>query len=117
MTSRGFDLLTKNHASKNGCRAPYLNVDGAFPICNTDKQIKESKMFYGTVKTISFPKPCHRISKIRYDYEIEFPETGELRIDITYPEELKIITQSKEVNIHSLIGNSGGYLGLFLGNF
>ena len=28
---------------------------------------------------------------------------------------VRIITQSKEVDIHSLIGNIGGYLGLFLG--
>ena len=29
---------------------------------------------------------------------------------------MKIIEQSKEVDIHSLIGNIGGYVGLFLGN-
>ena len=29
---------------------------------------------------------------------------------------MKIIQQSKEVDIHSLIGNIGGYVGLFLGN-
>ena len=32
-----------------------------------------------------------------------------------YPEEIKMITQSKEVDIHSLIGNVGGYIGSFLG--
>ena len=32
-----------------------------------------------------------------------------------YPKEVKIITQSKEVDFHALIGNIGGYLGLFLG--
>ena len=35
---------------------------------------------------------------------------------IHYPDEFKVIMQSKEVDIHSLIGNIGGYLGLFLGN-
>ena len=34
---------------------------------------------------------------------------------VFYPREVRIITQSKEVDIHSLIGNVGGYLGLFLG--
>ena len=29
---------------------------------------------------------------------------------------MKVIEQSKEVDIHSLIGNIGGYVGLFLGN-
>ena len=36
-------------------------------------------------------------------------------LSIFYPEEVKIITQSKDVDVHSLIGNIGGYLGLFLG--
>ena len=35
---------------------------------------------------------------------------------VQYPEEIKIITQSKEVDVHALIGNIGGYIGLFLGN-
>ena len=34
---------------------------------------------------------------------------------INYPEEVKTITQSQDVDVHSLIGNIGGYLGLFLG--
>ena len=37
------------------------------------------------------------------------------QIDITYPEYARIITQSKDVDIHALIGNIGGYVGLFLG--
>ena len=37
------------------------------------------------------------------------------QVFIGYPEEIKYITKSKAVDIHSLIGNCGGYLGLFLG--
>ena len=38
-------------------------------------------------------------------------------LGIQYPPEIKLITLSKEVDIHTLIGNIGGYLGLFLGNY
>ena len=38
------------------------------------------------------------------------------RIAISYPDDLRIIQQSKEVDAHSLVGNIGGYVGLFLGN-
>ncbi len=38
-----------------------------------------------------------------------------LHLCIKYPEEIKIITQTKEVDVHSLIGNIGGYIVLFLG--
>ena len=34
----------------------------------------------------------------------------------TFPKEIKIIAQSKEIDGHALIGNIGGYIGLFLGN-
>ena len=34
---------------------------------------------------------------------------------MAYPEYIRIITQSKDVDIHALIGNIGGYVGLFLG--
>ena len=40
---------------------------------------------------------------------------GSWRLLVAYPEEVKIITQSKDIDVHSLIGNIGGYLGLFLG--
>ena len=36
---------------------------------------------------------------------------------IFYPVKGKVITQLKEVDAHSLIGNIGGYIGLFLGKF
>lgn len=36
-------------------------------------------------------------------------------LTISFPDEVRIITQSKDVDIHLLIGNIGGYLGLFLG--
>ena len=36
-------------------------------------------------------------------------------VGIVYPEQMKIISQSQAVDFHSLIGNIGGYIGLFLG--
>lgn len=35
---------------------------------------------------------------------------------IGYPNEVKIITQSRAVTFDALVGNIGGYIGLFLGN-
>ena len=35
---------------------------------------------------------------------------------ISYPDKIKVITQLKSVDAHMLIGNIGGYIGLFLGN-
>ena len=56
----------------------------------------------------------HIILCIVVDFEQESRDTF-WTIRIEYPEEVKIITQTKDVDVHSLIGNIGGYLGLFLG--
>ena len=35
---------------------------------------------------------------------------------IYYPDKVKYVTQYQAIDIHALIGNIGGYIGLFLGN-
>ena len=70
-------------------------------------------------KNLGIPEACQRITKLRLEGAsfIFYPHIPNevWRFTILYPEYLRIITQSKEVDIHSLIGNIGGYLGLFLG--
>ena len=55
----------------------------------------------------SYPE-CNNKKKVKNEYAYIWS------ITIQYPEEARIITQSKDVDVHSLIGNIGGYLGLFL---
>ena len=40
-----------------------------------------------------------------------------LYVDYLYPDRFKEVVMVKAVDIHSAIGNSGGYIGLFLGTF
>ena len=40
-----------------------------------------------------------------------------LQLVITYPKTTRIIKQSRSVDLHALIGNIGGYIGLFLGKY
>ena len=106
--------VLKNHILMKGCRAPYLNADNSFPVCNTTDDIKNAKLTYGKTKTIDHIKPCNRISKLAYErsYKNTYKDWS---VFINFPEDVKTIVQSKEVDIHSLIGNVGGYLGLFMG--
>ena len=70
-----------------------------------------------------YPPPCYRISKLGvaanfYPYNEEgIKNFVDLWIvTILYENHwMKIIQQSKEVDVHSLIGNIGGNLGLFVG--
>ena len=117
-----YDLTILNHYMESqGCRYPYLGWNFSLPLCNLSDKTPISRMTYGRAKALSSSKtspclkPCHRISKIRYEFARYRWST--FNIFMKYPEEIKVITQSKEVDIHSLIGNIGGYIGLFLGKF
>ena len=103
---------------KKRCRVPYLNEKKSYPRCNSQEKIKDSLIDTLIRKTLQMPKACERISKMRVDFEswVPQPYNQQLIVSIDFPEEVKIITQSKDVDIHALIGNIGGYLGLFLGN-
>ena len=64
-----------------------------------------------------YPKACQRISKVDVStaFDGDSVAEGYLTIILEYPAEAKIITQSKEMDGHALIGNIGAYIGLFLG--
>ena len=76
--------------------------------------MKNSIYDFYKARVAYFPKACQRISRLNY-YLRSLTAQPKWRITILYPEEVKMITQSKEVDVHALIGNIGGYIGLFLG--
>ena len=54
----------------------------------------------------------------RIDFELTEDLTnfkGHFTLTIGYPRQVKIITQSRAVDVNALVGNIGGYIGLFLG--
>ena len=101
------------------CRPPYFMGAMYYPKCNNQKKIKEHKFGTKIRQKMRIPKSCQRISKVRTRIintdEGKYSPSKEWSFRIFYPEEIKVITQSKDVDVHSLIGNIGGYLGLFLG--
>ena len=79
----------------------------------------ENKLEYSKIRTKDFIPDCKIISKIRasVDDGLENEESDStMAIRLEYPDTIRIIHLSKEIDIHSLIGNIGGYMGLFLGN-
>ena len=113
------DMVLMKHLSSNGCRAPYHSIDQSFPICNTQEKMKKSMYKFHNVRDEYCPKACHRISKLPFTNQRVFSvENISLvwTLTIAYPDDVRIITQYQEVDVHCLIGNIGGYIGLFLGN-
>ena len=112
-------MIMKEHIKRKGCRDPYLNINDSSPLCDTKETLKTYPFAYKAPTILGIPDPCQRISKLRLNgitYYFTPYEPNEIwMVKIRYPKEMRIITQSKEVDIHSLIGNIGGYLGLFMG--
>ena len=113
------EMVLNKHVEKFGCNLPYVKKQKGYSTCHTKEKIKNARFEYETTKTMGYPKDCQRMSEIRKQSTSDKrSKTSKLwRFGISYPEEIKIITNSQEVDIHSLIGNIGGYVGLFLGNF
>ena len=110
------DMVWKKHIRRNKCRAPYDRPYGSFEKCANKEDIQRAIFDFYVVASMYYPKACQRISKFDVDSEIYSGTEGYLTIIFEYPAEAKIITQSKEMDGHALIGNIGAYIGLFLGN-
>ena len=68
----------------------------------------------------NFPLPCQEMSFLFYQWtpwvSNDSYESLSFPISVMYPDKMKIITQSQALDGHALIGNIGGYIGLFLGS-
>ena len=113
------EMLTNQHFEEHGCSPPYFEPNEHFQVCSDPKKIEDSRFEVSRIRSKpSFYPPCQGMSKIDYDYFDDIIPTskGQLKIMIGYPEQVKIISQSQAVDVHTIIGNIGGYEGLFLGN-
>ena len=111
-------LVMKNHIEKVGCRTPYQKSDKDFPLCVTRNELKQSVVELSKFAS-KFLLPCQELSQLAYKHNIEDSYTsytkGSFAVSVLFPDKKKVIRQSQAIDIHSLIGNIGGYIGLFLG--
>ena len=108
------NIVLKNHFAKHGCVAPYHSSYQLGQICKNRTQIKNYFYHFRSAREGYPQQPCTRISELRLSPNYAY--VGNWEIGIRYPKLVKTIKQSQEVDFHSLIGNIGGYIGLFLGN-
>ena len=109
------ERVLREHHRTIGCSPPYHQSDK--PLCTTKTNLAASVYEINEIGNRYFPTPCEGMSNIVFSAdEVPLNISDNLpRIYFTYPEKVKIIQQIKSVDIHSLIGNIGGYIGLFLG--
>ena len=111
-------MILQEHMIQNGCIPPYLKQHEEFPTCKTQKELKDAIYDFNKIRKKYIPIACERISRIYYVRQWSDHDQGDstLVFSMLYPDYIRVITQSKEVDVHSLIGNIGGYVGLFLGD-
>ena len=117
--------IIRSISKEAGCRAPYLSSKEDFPLCVGKDAIKKAKISRREFDLTNIVYPCEVIANIEYDYsEKQFSKGKQqwgpnltIGLWITFPERMKIIQHAKEITFNSLVGNCGGYIGLFLGKF
>ena len=108
------DAVLNKHIKSHGCSATYHRAIEGIPVCYNHTVLKQYYYYLHMARRKYHSKACQRLSYL--NYEIQTVSNGiNWMLIITYPEEVKIIQQYKEVDGHTLIGNIGGYIGLFLG--
>ena len=75
---------------------------------------------WGSPKKGKYPSPCQNIENLSYDYSeksgMDSRRDARLMVLVHFPNrKFRQITHVQEYDIESMVGNIGGYIGLFLG--
>ena len=114
--------LQNHHIRQVGCRAPYQKEPNNVSICSSQTDIKNALFDGWNLNGKYLASPCQEMPKIGYKHTFVLsrsssrPRAKIYSMYVSYPDKMTIITQTQAVDFHSLIGNIGGYIGLFLGN-
>ena len=109
------NLVMKKHDDTAKCRSPYQISNKH--LCTTITGMENAKYDFDEMRSEHDKEPCKEMSSIVFAV-VESQTTTHLKsleLRYNYPEKAKIIKQLKSVDFHALIGNIGGYIGLFLG--
>ena len=111
------ETILDYHLQKVGCKAPYQKTAKDWTVCESKKKIKEANFdFHEIMKSKPACVSAETINYIPQKLELNMYGKDVIHADIVFPDRFKEILMVKAVDIHSAIGNSGGYIGLFLGN-
>ena len=112
------DIVLLKHIRNIGCIPSYHESHRNFPVCSTTNETKRWYNIMNTIRNEIDYLPCQQMPRIDFQLsnDMLYARKGVLGITVGYPDQMKIITQSRAVDVNALIGNIGGYIGLFLGN-
>ena len=113
-----FDQLILDHyIDKVGCKAPYQRTNKSSEICESKEKIAEANSnLIGREKPM---KPCTSASTMIFSYdedEYKSKRSDWFHVILLYPNQYREIRMVQAIDLQTVIGNAGGYIGLFLGN-
>ena len=112
------DLLLLKHVKEIGCLPSYQESNKKFPMCSAINETKRWYNIWDKTRNERDYLPCQQMPRIDFaitNTKYTTTRKADMLITVGYPKQAKIITQSRAVDINTLIGNIGGYIGLFLG--
>ena len=113
----------KEHVENFGCKPPYLNIHGNYSVCSTQHELKKTNFdfkFHQLLQTSNVTLPCTSLQTTNIWYEQKDDELierkkGLMKMEIYYPAIYKEIQEVRSVDLQTVVGNAGGYIGLFCG--
>ena len=109
--------------SRIGCKPSFLKINSNSPICKSQNHMK----MFATFNSSHYRPPCQSIQKILYAYEeygiledwtdewtSEIDDIFEVMFEFTDGTYMEI-EQVRDYGVQDVVGDIGGYLGLFLG--
>ena len=114
-------IIAKTVLEDIKCKPHYPFWNSSYPFCASKEKvavIPTGVALFGLRDAL--PKPCSSVTHVLYDYQ-DFHHPADLSEDhftleaILRGDKFKLIELKKEYSFEALIGNGGGYIGLFLG--
>ena len=115
-------IVLRNFMENLGCRPPYTTKNLSLLLCDTKEKLGNATFpLLNIIDT--YPGPCQGSDKIIYAYEEQmtqniaiFDLNDFVSIRFKIPDKMvKLVEEKKAYDFQTLVGNVGGYIGLFLG--
>ena len=109
-----------------GCKPLHWKTETNLPDCKSRLQMRKAHEIFGKSGENEFTPPCRRLEKILYSYtdivEMEDKSPPNNKSEIIYEIRVEFeggtymeVEHVRAISFHSMVGNAGGYIGLFLG--
>ena len=104
------------------CRPPYFNLGENLLPCTSQEELKQCHSIIlsqqGLGNNMEHP-PCRSLEKVDFDYfELDVPDRHppSITISVVFVDETyREIARVKAFDMNALVGNIGGYVGIFVG--